>query len=415
MRFDVELVVGVALRVHAALFGPGEDLARHVWRDRRLARHVRRWRRRRSPRLDSTRSARRCRAPRERPRRREHPAGDDRDVDAASRAAAAMLSRTRGEIVEVAPISVPSRSSATSRIGRLGRSCARSVRMRAVRACAGRPSKSASAASVSRVGRHPRARCSRPATSCGSSRRCAGPTRSAPRPRSAARDCCRRYSRPPRPACRRRRRSRRRGGCAEPASTDRRPAARDARARSVRSRRGSALRRAAWIRYVRSASTRSTISLRPGLAREVARQQLRDALRASRGRATPRRRARADRARPARATRRRRTPAARARRQTTSTSEGPARPSMPQTPNTWRLASVTQTLPGPTILSTRRDRRRAVGERGDRLRAAGGVEFVDAAQAHANRIAGLIAAVALRAASRRRRVRRRRSWPARPS
>jgi len=38
---------------------------------------------------------------------------------------------------------------------------------------------------------------------------------------------------------------------------------------------------------------------------------------------------------------------------TTSTSEGPASPSIPHTPKTCRFASVTYTLPGPTILSTR--------------------------------------------------------------
>ena len=36
-----------------------------------------------------------------------------------------------------------------------------------------------------------------------------------------------------------------------------------------------------------------------------------------------------------------------------STSVGPAIMSMPTSPTTWRLASATQRLPGPTILSTR--------------------------------------------------------------
>src|SRR5579884_296850 len=38
---------------------------------------------------------------------------------------------------------------------------------------------------------------------------------------------------------------------------------------------------------------------------------------------------------------------------TTSSSDGPARPSIEQAPYTCRFASVTHTLPGPTILSTR--------------------------------------------------------------
>ena len=47
---------------------------------------------------------------------------------------------------------------------------------------------------------------------------------------------------------------------------------------------------------------------------------------------------------------------------------------------TWRLASCTYRLPGPAITSTRGDRLGAVGERGDRLRAAHRVDLVDAAQ-----------------------------------
>ncbi len=39
--------------------------------------------------------------------------------------------------------------------------------------------------------------------------------------------------------------------------------------------------------------------------------------------------------------------------QITAISDGPAIMSMPTSPNTWRLASATYTLPGPTILSTR--------------------------------------------------------------
>ena len=38
---------------------------------------------------------------------------------------------------------------------------------------------------------------------------------------------------------------------------------------------------------------------------------------------------------------------------TTTSSLGPASPSMPTTPATWRLASVTYAFPGPTITSTR--------------------------------------------------------------
>src|SRR6478672_12876942 len=37
---------------------------------------------------------------------------------------------------------------------------------------------------------------------------------------------------------------------------------------------------------------------------------------------------------------------------TIASSDGPARPSIPTNPATWRLASVTYTLPGPTIRST---------------------------------------------------------------
>ena len=36
----------------------------------------------------------------------------------------------------------------------------------------------------------------------------------------------------------------------------------------------------------------------------------------------------------------------------TITSLGPATPSMPTVPTTWRLASCTQGLPGPTITAT---------------------------------------------------------------
>ena len=43
---------------------------------------------------------------------------------------------------------------------------------------------------------------------------------------------------------------------------------------------------------------------------------------------------------------------------------------MPTAPATWRFASVTKRLPGPTILSTRGSVRVAERERGDRLRAA---------------------------------------------
>ena len=57
------------------------------------------------------------------------------------------------------------------------------------------------------------------------------------------------------------------------------------------------------------------------------------------------------------------------RRRSRSGRTGPAKPSIPTTPDTCRLASCTHRLPGPTITSTARDRLGAVGERGDRLRA----------------------------------------------
>ena len=59
---------------------------------------------------------------------------------------------------------------------------------------------------------------------------------------------------------------------------------------------------------------------------------------------------------------------------------GPAKPSIPTSPDTWRLASCTHRLPGPTITSTAGTRLGAVGERGDRLRAAHPVHRVDPAQ-----------------------------------
>ena len=50
-------------------------------------------------------------------------------------------------------------------------------------------------------------------------------------------------------------------------------------------------------------------------------------------------------------------------------------------PSTSSLAAVTQALPGPTILSTARTDLGAVGQRGDRLRAAHDEELVDLHQA----------------------------------
>ena len=173
---------------------------------------------------------------------------------------------------------------------------------------------------------------------------------------------------------------------------------RGARARSDRSPRASASRSRAWISHARSANTRRRSRRGPSPSQK-ARRAAPPRARASRGLRKRRRPARADRVRLARPARRRRTPAARRSRATTSTSEGPARPSMPHSPKTWRFASVTQTLPGPTILSTRAIARGAERQRRDRLRAAGGVEFVDAAQAAREEDRRLDRAVASAAAS----------------
>ena len=59
---------------------------------------------------------------------------------------------------------------------------------------------------------------------------------------------------------------------------------------------------------------------------------------------------------------------------------GPAKPSMPTPPETSRLASWTQRLPGPGDHVDARDRLGAVGERGDRVRPADAVDLVDAAE-----------------------------------
>ena len=67
----------------------------------------------------------------------------------------------------------------------------------------------------------------------------------------------------------------------------------------------------------------------------------------------------------------------------TMPSEGPAGRSMPTSPKTSILAAVTQALPGPTMRSTgsRPVVGQPVGERPDRLGAAGDDERVDAQQA----------------------------------
>ena len=77
-----------------------------------------------------------------------------------------------------------------------------------------------------------------------------------------------------------------------------------------------------------------------------------------------------------------------ARRRSRSGRSGPAKPSMPTSPDTWRLASCTHRLPGPDDHVDAPDRLGAVGERGDRLRAAHPVDLVDAAQRAAARITG---------------------------
>jgi hypothetical protein len=54
---------------------------------------------------------------------------------------------------------------------------------------------------------------------------------------------------------------------------------------------------------------------------------------------------------------------------------------MPTRPNTWRLASATKALPGPTILSTGFEAPCPEGQRADGLRPAERVELVDALRA----------------------------------
>ncbi len=61
-------------------------------------------------------------------------------------------------------------------------------------------------------------------------------------------------------------------------------------------------------------------------------------------------------------------------------SDGPASWSMPTGPNTWRLASLTKALPGPTILLTAGTLSVPIGHGGDRLRAADLEDAVGAAE-----------------------------------
>ena len=62
----------------------------------------------------------------------------------------------------------------------------------------------------------------------------------------------------------------------------------------------------------------------------------------------------------------------------TTTSLGPAIESMSTSPKTYFLASATNRLPGPTILSTARQPFDAVGQRRDGLRSADAIDFADA-------------------------------------
>ena len=87
-------------------------------------------------------------------------------------------------------------------------------------------------------------------------------------------------------------------------------------------------------------------------------------------RPTPRPRASPGRARPGPAGRARAARDRRRRRRSRAGRSGRRSRRCPTCPNTWRLASWTYRLPGPTITSTPGDRLGAVGERGDRLGAA---------------------------------------------